>query len=363
MLGVRCSEDKHNGSCLRWLSLCCVVLLPFPFPPVLYPIYTPVTMHFVTALTLAASASTLVSARLDHVRRHGDSSVGAPHLAARAPVPEPFRLFPAPGASENPQSGPVSHDALEALLAPVHPARSFQDAPELSKRSDSPKKGSKCHKKKRPASTKKSADKSAGQILAAAPKSDSDSKKEAAPRQTWAERQRGVDSKKAVDDEHKAKDDAKTFTSDDSKQLAATHKSSDKGEEKKDKEKTDSLPVFDGGAKVSRSTCLAFPAEKPWSVGPVSYVQIIWIDAFLVILPEQGPHRVHHVQLRTEWRYRRSAERFRIVPRVRHQQEQPVVGVEGPRGRHHRHHQDSLDRARSRDQLGVGTLQAVYPAL
>lgn len=324
-------------------------------------------MHFVTALTLAASASTLVSARLDQVRRHGDSSAGSPHLAARAPVPEPFRLFPAPGASENPQhgSGPVSHDALEALLAPVHPARHFQDAPELSKRSDSPKKGSKCHKKKRPASAKKAADKSAGQILAAAPKSNSDSKKETAHRQTWAERQHAADSKKAANDEQKAKDDAKPFTSDDSKQLAATHKSSDKGEEKKGKEKTDSTPVFDGGAKVREvPNNHAFPAEKPSALGPVSSPQTIPADYLIIIRhPEQGPHRVHHVQLRTEWRHRRRAERFRIVPRVRHQQEQPVVGVEGARGRHDRHHQDGLDRARSRDQLGVGTLQAVYPAL
>ena len=209
-------------------------------------------MHFVTALTLAASASTLVSARLDQVRRHGDISVGTPHLAARAP--EPFRLFPAPGASENPQHGSasVSHDALEVLLVPVHPA-----SPELSKRSDSPKKGSKCHKRKRPASAKKEANKSAGQSLAAAPKSaDSDSKKEAAHRQTWAEKQRAADSKKAADDEQKAKDEAKLFTSDDSKQLAAAHKSSDKGEEKKDKGKTDSLPVFDGGAKVRLLTIM-----------------------------------------------------------------------------------------------------------
>lgn len=238
-------------------------------------------MHFVTALTLAASASTLVSARLDQVRRHGDTSVGSPHLAARAPVPAPFRLFPAPGASENPQhgSGPVSHDALEALLAPVHPARSFQDAPELSKRSDSPKKGSKCHKKKRPASAKKAANKSAGQILAAAPKSDSESKKEAAPRETWAERQRAADSKKAADEEQKAKDDAKPFTSDDSKQLSATHKSSDKGEEKKGKEKTDTTPVFDSGAKVREvPNNHAFPAEKPSPLGPVSPPQTIPAD-------------------------------------------------------------------------------------
>ncbi|GAA5872559.1 hypothetical protein JCM3774_006851 [Rhodotorula dairenensis] len=229
-------------------------------------------MHFVTALTLVASASTLVSARLDQVRRHGDTAVAAAHIAARAP--EPFRLFPAPGATdgsdhvfghegrialrERDGSKPVSEQALEALLVSAHPLGHFADAPTLAKRSDTPKKASKCHKKKRPSSAK-TADKSAGQVLAV-----STEPKEATQRKTWADRQHDSASKKGANDDYKAKDSAAAeepakkkkaedaFSSKESTQLAATPKSSDKGEDKKkdeEKKKSDSTPVFDGGAK------------------------------------------------------------------------------------------------------------------
>ncbi|GAA5978100.1 hypothetical protein JCM10908_004229 [Rhodotorula pacifica] len=238
-------------------------------------------VQFVTALTLVASASTLVSARLEQVRRHGDIPSAHAHLAARAPSPEPFRFFPAPGATENPNhifsaaAGPaadaghedrialrersgadaVSDDALEAFLAPLHP---FAESAQLSKRSDTPKKPLKCHKKKRPASVKP-VDNSAGQSLAASSNSES---KQASQRKTWAEKQdaeakeqKAKEDQKAKDDvaaaaEAKAKADAEAkkesaWTPEANTQLATSSESSHEGDKKKD----DSTPVFDGGSK------------------------------------------------------------------------------------------------------------------
>lgn len=152
-----CAPAKHSERTLDGL------LLSPAYPTLAASVL--VTMHFVTALAFAASASTLVTARLEQqVRRH-DS-----HLAARAPRPEPFRLFSAPGATVD-QTGPrlfaaaspVQHEErialreraevsiaeLDALLTSVHPFAAVAEPAQLSKRSDTPKKGLKCHRRKK----------------------------------------------------------------------------------------------------------------------------------------------------------------------------------------------------------------------
>ncbi|GAA5872556.1 hypothetical protein JCM3774_006850 [Rhodotorula dairenensis] len=191
-------------------------------------------MHFVTTLTLVASASTLVSARLDRVRHHGDT-VAPAHLAARAPapVPKPFRLFPVPDATVGSSDHVPSHKGPVALkerdgsglgseetLGAAYHLDHLAGAAALAKRSAPPRKASKCHKKKHPSSDK-TMDYSAGQnlLVSAEPKKASERN----------HRQHDSAPKTGANDGHKAKD-------------------TDNAKEPAEKE-PDSPPVFDGGAK------------------------------------------------------------------------------------------------------------------
>ncbi|BGP53887.1 hypothetical protein JCM8202_006080 [Rhodotorula sphaerocarpa] len=216
-------------------------------------------MRFAAAVVFAASASSLVSARLEQVRRHGSSSDS--HLAARSPNPEPFRLFPAPGASGNEVPvlaavAPVHHDdrialrerggvsdaELEALLAPVHPFAAVHEPAPLNRRSHG-----KCHRR-RPKQTDAASSSSSS---AAAKTSDSAAGQQtaqthAAVQTTQRKTYKSQDSQNGSDQQSQPSSTSSSSSAQSSSNESQTSSSNDSGSSKSSDKSPQLNKVFDG---------------------------------------------------------------------------------------------------------------------